>query len=276
LDNFICTTCGAQYEATSEPPQECLICIDERQYIGWDGQQWTTLAQMRRNGYRNQMHEIDPGIWGIATEPRFAIGQRSLLVRTEAGNILWDCVSFLDAKSVSQIKELGGVAAIACSHPHFYTGMAEWSHVFDGAPIYIPSADKEWVTRLDPAIRLWHDRVELLPGLTLLQCGGHFPGSSVLHWAQGAEGKGALLTGDTVMVAQDRRSVSFMYSFPNLIPLGPSAIHGILEVLGPFDYERIYSGWWGKNIEAGGKEAVRSSAERYLNRILVRPQQVAS
>jgi hypothetical protein len=78
------------------------------------------------------------------------------------------------------------------------------------------------------------------------------------------------------MVAQDRRSVSFMYSFPNLIPLGPSAIHGILKALEPFAYERIYGGWWGKNIEAGGKEAVGNSAQRYLEQIAGRPQQATS
>ena len=46
----------------------------------------------------------------------------------------------------------------------------------------------------------------------------------MLHWPAGANGKGALLTGDIIQVVQDRRYVSFMRSYPNLIPLG-AGIH---------------------------------------------------
>src|SRR6478735_4767450 len=91
---FICVTCGTQFDATVGPPPDCPICLDERQYVGADGQEWTTLEEMRRGDWRNEIREQDPGLVGIGTEPKFAIGQRALLVRSPAGNILWDCISF--------------------------------------------------------------------------------------------------------------------------------------------------------------------------------------
>src|SRR6266849_11193792 len=51
--------------------------------------------------------------------------------------------------------------------------------------------------------------------VALVHCGGHFEGGTVLHWPGGANGKGALLTGDLITVVQDRRYVSFMRSYPN-------------------------------------------------------------
>ena len=46
MPNFICITCGTRFAVSDEPPEKCDICEDERQYVGWDGQQWTTLAEL--------------------------------------------------------------------------------------------------------------------------------------------------------------------------------------------------------------------------------------
>jgi glyoxylase-like metal-dependent hydrolase (beta-lactamase superfamily II) len=135
---------------------------------------------------------------GIGIEPAFAIGQRSLLVVSRGENVLWDPVSYMDEKAVAQINGLGGIQAISVSHPHFYSSMIEWSNAFDRAPIYLPAADREWVMRTDPVIQFYEGGLALFPGITLIQCGGHFPGSAVLHWAEGAESRGVLLTGDTM------------------------------------------------------------------------------
>ncbi len=89
----------------------------------------------------------------------------------------------------------------------------------------------------------------------------------MLHWPGGANAKGALLTGDIITVVQDRRYVSFMRSYPNLIPLGASAIRCIVERIEPFPFEQIYGGWWQANVLADAKAAVVRSAERYLHRI---------
>src|SRR5262245_56288412 len=215
---YICVTCGVQFSPSDAPPPNCPICEDERQYVGWRGQQWTTLEQMAAQGYQNELREEEPGLTSIGTVPGFAIGQRGLLVQTPAGNMLWDCQSYLDQRTVEAVRALGGVAAIGISHPHFYGVNIEWSEAFDGAPVYIHAADRRWVMRPGASVVLWEgETAEPLPGLTLINLPGHFDGAAVLHWPNGADGRGAVLCGDTIQVVMDRRYVSFMYSYPNLI-----------------------------------------------------------
>jgi len=263
MTHYICKTCGVQYYETDDPPAHCLICEDERQYIGFDGQQWVTLKKLQE-AHQNLFKHQEPGLTGIGTAPSFAIGQRALLVQNSQGNVLWDCISLIDDTSIAQVNSLGGIAAIAISHPHFYDSMLEWSLAFD-APIYLHGDDRPWVMRPDPHIQYWQgETLPLGDGLTLVHCGGHFKGSTVLHWAAGADGAGALLTGDTLQVVPDRRHVSFMYSYPNLIPLPASIIQQILAALEPYNFERIYGGWWDRVIHQDGKTSVLKSAERYL------------
>ena len=88
------------------------------------------------------------------------------------------------------MKEMGGIQGISVSHPHFYSSVVEWSHAFGGAPIYVPEADREHFVRPDPAVRLWSGTLEVWPSVTLVQGGGHFEGSAVLHWAERRRGKG--------------------------------------------------------------------------------------
>jgi hypothetical protein len=262
---FICSTCGVQAPESDAAPTHCPICEDERQYVGWGGQRWTTTEELAQRGYHNQIEEEEANLLSIGTRPAIAIGQRALLVRTPAGNVLWDCLSFLDDETVRGLRELGGVQAIALSHPHFYGTMVEWSDVFDGCPIYVHEADGGWVQRTSPAVTLWQGASrEILPGVTLLNPGGHFDGAAVLHWRDGAGGRGALLSGDTVTVVMDRRYVSFMYSYPNLIPLSATAIERIVDTLRPYDYERIYGAWNGRIVALDGARSVERSAERYL------------
>jgi glyoxylase-like metal-dependent hydrolase (beta-lactamase superfamily II) len=169
---FICTACGTQYPDNNAPPAQCVICEEERQYTLPGGQGWTTLEKMRV-GHRNSFHQYEPGVTGIGTEPSFAIGQRAILVQTPNGNVLWDCIAFLDDATVSLIKSLGGLKAIAISHPHFYTTNAEWSRAFD-APVYLHAADKKWIENPHPGIKHWDgDTHELMPDVTLIRCGGH-------------------------------------------------------------------------------------------------------
>ena len=126
---FICTACGTQYAESEKPPAQCVICEEERQYVPPRGQTWTTLAALAESHF-NAFREYDDGILGIGSQPHFAIGQRALLLRTDAGNILWDCVATLDDATVTLIEGLGGIDAIAISHPHFYTTMVEWARAF--------------------------------------------------------------------------------------------------------------------------------------------------
>ena len=270
MTEFICTTCGTQYPPGDATPSGCAICLDERQYVNPLGQSWTTLAALRRTHF-NAFRQHEPGLIGIGTMPAFAIAQRALLLRTERGNVLWDCISFIDDATVEIVRALGGIAAIAISHPHYYASMIEWSRAFGDAPIHLHEAEREWVMRHDPAVKFWSgDSKELAPGVTLLRCGGHFAGAQVLHWAAGAAGKGALLSGDIVQVGPDKK-VSFMRSYPDLIPLDASSVRHIAEVLQPWPFDPIYGAWWDRVISSGGKAAMEYSVQRYLKAISAPP-----
>ena len=266
MTNFICATCGTQFAASEGPPAECTICQDPRQFVPLSGQQWTTLEQLRAH-HRNAWQECEPGLIGIGSTPEFAIGQRALLLRTQEGNFLWDCVSLIDAATVDLICSLGGLRGIAISHPHFYTTMVEWSRAFHDVPIYLHAADRQWVMRPDPAIEFWEsDRKQLASGLTLIRCGGHFPGGTVLHWREEADSRGVLLTGDILQVTPDRM-LSFMFSYPNLTPLPAQDVRQIAAAVASLGYDRIYGAWWDRMIPAEAKEVVQTSVERYLTGI---------
>jgi len=262
--SYICATCAVQQPPSEAPPKHCPICEDERQYVRQGGQAWTTIEELRLRGDRIEIRELEPGLVGVGVTPSLGIGQRALLVRTANGNILWDCVGYIDDEGVAAIRSRGGISGIAFSHPHFYGAMVEWSHAFGGAPIYVPAADREWVQRDDSAIMTWSGTRKLAPGVSLIQCGGHFEGSAVLHWAAGAENRGALLVGDSITVVPDVRFVSFMRSYPNLIPLPADEIRRIVDRVRPYRFDRIYGGWWDRVVDTGGIAAIEKSAERYL------------
>ena len=260
---WTCEQCGAQSPQAAAPPASCLICEDERQYVNWKGQQWLTreaLAERQKIVWRD-----DLGILGIGLEPSFAIGQRALVIREPDGCVMWDCIPLATREAVEHVRSLGGLKAIAVSHPHYYGAVADWSEAFGGAPIYLHGDDRQWVTRPHPAIVPWTgDSHGISDDIVLIRAGGHFAGGTILHWRAGAEGRGALLTGDIAMVAMDRRSLSFMYSFPNYIPLNAGAVRRIAQAVAPLAFDRIYHAWWGKNIEAGAKAAFDASVARYL------------
>jgi hypothetical protein len=266
MEKFICVQCGVQFDETAVPPSRCPICEDERQFVRHTGQEWTTLKRLQTN-HRNRIEDEARQLLGIGTEPEFAIGQRALLLQSPGGNLLWDCITLLDEKAGAEVEARGGIRGIAISHPHFYSSMIEWAERFD-AQIFLHAADREWVMRHNQRIHFWEGTtLSLWDDLTLINCGGHFEGGTVLHWpAASRDGgnRGALLTGDIVQVVQDRRYVTFMRSYPNLIPLGRAAIRRILETIEPFAFEQIYGAWWKANVVADAKAAVARSAERYL------------
>ncbi len=260
---FICVTCGTQFTESPEAPAACPVCEDERQYVGLEGQQWTTLEDLRRT-HANRVEEEEPGLLTLRTEPKFGIGQRAFVVTGVRGGVLWDCLSLLDDAAQAAIRSRGGLRAIAISHPHYYATMVDWSRAFGGIPVYLHVADREWVMRPDPCLRFWEgETLDLGEGCTLVRCGGHFAGGTVLHWTAGAEGAGALLSGDILQVVPDRRSVSFMYSYPNLIPLPAGTVRRIVEAVRPLPFDRIYGAFAPLTIERGGHWAVIRSAERY-------------
>ncbi len=258
MEHFACVACGTQYPGSSGPPAQCPVCVDPRQYVPPSGQRWTTLAELARE-HRNEIRD-ELTLVGIGTTPAFAIGQRALLVPFGDSNLLWDCITLLDDETARAVERRGGLAAIAISHPHYYSGMVDWAQRFD-CPIHLHAADAEWVMRPDPAVRHWEgDVLELGHGLTLVRGGGHFPGGAMLHRAHGA---GELLTGDIIQVIPDRAHVGFMWSYPNLVPLPDAEVQAIAASVEPLEFDTIYGAWWERVIPSGAKQAVMRSAERY-------------
>ena len=259
----ICRTCGTSYPDALQPPARCPICEDERQFVPRAGQAWITREQLA-NGHVNGWRRLEPDLFEIHTHPGFAIGQRALLVRTAEGNILWDCIALLDDATEALIRSLGGLRAIAISHPHYYTCMQDWARAFD-CPVHLHAADAEWVMRPDSAIRHWDgETLAIAQGVTLLRLGGHFAGGTVLHWAAGAGERAALLSGDTVQVAADLGRVSFLWSYPNMMPLSAATVRRIADTLAPWQFERIYGAFPGRQVMAGGTRVVQRSAARYI------------
>ena len=263
---FICVTCGSQFAPSAKEPAYCPICTDARQFVPPAGQSWTTPDALAR-GHSNSFRQHEPGLIGIGTVPAFAIGQRALLLASDAGNVLWDCISLLDDATVAMVKGLGGLIGIAISHPHYYAAMADWAHAFD-APIHLHAGDRQWVMRPDSAIKFWDgDTLGLTRGVTLIRCGGHFAGGTVLHWAQGGGGRGALLSGDIVQIIPDRKFVSFMRSYPNLIPLSAPAVERVGAALEPFAFDVIHGAWFDRIVPADAKAVIRRSIARYVTAV---------
>jgi hypothetical protein len=229
--------------------ERCPVCEDARQYVPVSGQQWTTLEALRAS--HHNVVKSEGAYLGIGTTPKFGIGQRALLV----DGILWDCITLLDDDTAARV---GSLDAIAISHPHYYSAMVEWAEAFD-CPVLLHEDDREWVMRPSDRIEFWSGETYALKSSTLIRCGGHFAGGTVmLHGSD-------LLSGDVVQVIPDRAWVAFMYSFPNYIPLPASSVRAIADTLAPYSFDRIYGAWWGFVVDGDGAAIVQRSAQRYID-----------
>jgi hypothetical protein len=260
---WTCEQCGAQFPPSDKPPASCQICEDERQFVNWKGQGWLTREALAHS--HRLVGRDDLGLIGIGLEPDFAIGQRALLVPEGDGCVMWDCVPLATDEAIRYVAALGGLKAIAVSHPHYYGAAADWSDTFGGVPVYLHADDRAYVTRPHPTIVHWTgDSRPISDDILLVRTGGHFAGAAVLHWRSGAAGRGALLVGDIATVAMDRRHVSFMYSYPNYIPLNAPAVRRIADAVAPLAFDRIYGAWWDRNIAQDAKAAFEDSVKRYI------------
>ncbi len=264
-ESAICTACGTQYEP-GITPSHCPICEDGRQYVPPGGQEWTSMHRLRENGSDLELRALEANLFGLAVRPAFAIGHRALIVQTTEGNLMWDAVPIINEQMIHRVQEIGGIRAIASSHPHFYTAMVGWSRVFGDIPIHLPESARDWLMRTTQSIEFYKgDSREIFGGISLHRTGGHFACSQVALWPDGANQKGALFSTDEPAVNPGGNSVSFMYSFPNSIPLDEKRIQRVLSILKPLKFDRIYSGWWDKVIQSGGSDAVDKSGRQYLD-----------
>lgn len=257
----ICKTCGTRYAPEKFKSDQCPVCFDDRQYLREYGQEWLSYDALRKK-HTVKINLLCKNIYEIYMQPSFAIGQKAHLITTSAGNILWDCIPLIDDASASYIKEKGGLKAIAISHPHYYSLMAEWADYFN-CPIYLHSDDKKWVMDSESKINFWDgDRLSLSKDMTLIRTGGHFPGSSVLHYKSSRD-EGMLFSGDSLYLSRDKKHISAMYSYPNVIPLSPGKLFNIFETVAELKFDSLYGAFEWQNIHNGAKTIFNNSLKRY-------------
>jgi hypothetical protein len=260
---FICGSCGTQYAESPLPPARCAICRAEGR-VDSDGSSWTTFDQIRGR-HSNLVQRVELDLYSIRTIPTFPVGQRALLLRTRRGNVLFGCLTVIDDATIRTVHSLGGVAAIALSHPRYSGAVVDWSHVFGGAPVYVHATNRRWLMRPDHVVRFWEgDTLCLAHGATLVHAGSHGDSGTVLHWSAGAGGSGALLTGDVVQVAKDRQRVGFLSNSRDFVPRSPDGVRRLLAALGNLTYEALYDGWSDQSITTEARAIVRESARRYI------------
>ncbi|RWR03604.1 beta-lactamase [[Pantoea] beijingensis] len=255
----LCKTCGTSYARNVAPSERCKICEDERQYVPPSGQQWLPFAALA--AHQNKWKVLEKNVLSLQTVPAFAIGQRAFLLRTSEGNILWDCIANLDDATKTLIDALGGLSAIAISHPHYYSTMQDWGEYFN-APVWLHADDSEWIMRESPLLKLWQGEThQLTRHVQIIRLGGHFAGGTVLHWDHD---NGVLLTGDILQVTPGADAVSFMWSYPNMLPLPAATVAHMTSITGQLPFERLYGAFEGQDIKQRAREIVQASGKKYI------------
>ncbi|EME44129.1 hypothetical protein DOTSEDRAFT_71814 [Dothistroma septosporum NZE10] len=270
---LICTACGTQFDVPADKPlKACRICDDPRQFVPPNGQSWTSLAQMRGKFHNVfKQDDVESRMTSIITEPKFAIGQRCILLETPDGNVLWDCIAFLDQETVDYIKSKGNLKAIVISHPHYYTTHLDWAKTFD-CPVYFAKDDERWVNQPDPEERrkLFATVSEpIVDDVVAIRTGGHFPGSLCLLWDKKLFIADTLVTVPSALYHIDRppgtTSYAFMWSIPNMIPLPPNEMLKMWQALKPFEFESTHGAFAGldvrdKNVKGRVLESMKIQA----------------
>lgn len=258
---IICTTCGTQYPLTSAVNVECPICNDDRQYVPENGQGWTNLNELQKN-FSLITNKLKENLYELKMAPSFAIGQRALLVITPQGNILWDCIALLNEPTIEFIKSKGGLAAIAFSHPHYYTTMNEWAEIFN-CPIYIHQKDEQWIFNKGRQVQLWNNtEKELWDEIRLINIGGHFPGSSILHVPLLSDNS-TILCGDTFYISPSKKHAAVMYSYPNRIPLPVQEVQRIKKQMLNIQFDTVHGFYDYQNIYSNAKQMIIHSLDKY-------------
>jgi hypothetical protein len=256
----LCATCAVETDGPHGPEQVCPICADERQYLPKGGQRWTTVAELIASGHTLEWFEVEPDLIGLTTKPGVGIGQQTMIVRTDEGNLLWDPPGLITNEAVDHVRRLGRTVAIAASHPHMFGVQLAWADVL-GSPVLVNAKDTEWLQRRGDAVEQWSGERRITSTITLLELGGHFPGSGVALWSAGAGGQGVLLAGDTIFANPDG-TASFMRSYPNRIPLSGAVVRRLADATDELVFDRLYNNF-GAIIDHDARAMVRFSADRH-------------
>ncbi len=258
---IICTACGTQYLQESSMLKFCPICSDDRQYIPEQGQTWTNLDNLS-NKFSVITNKLSDNLYELKMVPSFAIGQRAIFVIAPGGNILWDCISLLNEPTIEFIKSKGSLKTIAFSHPHYYSTMNEWAETFN-CPIYIHQNDEQWIFNKGRQVSLWNStEKELWDGIRIINVGGHFPGSSILHIPFLSQG-GTVLCGDTFYISPSKKHMAIMYSYPNRIPLPLQEIQRIKKQMLSIQFDTMHGFYDYQNIYSNAKLILENSLSKY-------------
>ncbi|KJZ77722.1 hypothetical protein HIM_02899 [Hirsutella minnesotensis 3608] len=243
---LVCEMCGTQFPTADEQiTKTCHICDDPRQFVPPSGQRFTTLDKVSRL-HRNEFttYDQDPRLTFIETAPKFAIGQRAILIRTPQGNVLWDCVALLDVETIAKITDLGGLKAMVISHPHYYTTHVQWARAFN-CPVYLAADDKSW-TVMDSSHQafLTETTTDIEgTGAVAIKVGGPLSGVSRMgKWEVDALG------------AQREKppglnTFTFLWSIPNSIPLNPDELARMWKILRAYDFQATHGAFMGMDVE---------------------------
>jgi glyoxylase-like metal-dependent hydrolase (beta-lactamase superfamily II) len=261
MESLICTTCGTEYPPDQPVPALCHICNDDRQYINENGQSWVSFNKLKST-HSIRISAVCDNLYSLKVQPDFALANRALLLLSPAGNILWDCIPLPDDKSVEFIRSIGGLKAIAFSHPHYYSNMNEWAELFD-CPVYIHENDRQWIMYKGKHIQLWNrESLSLWDGIRIVHTGGHFPGSCVLH-VPSLSDKGTVLSGDSLYVSRSKRHIAVMYSYPNQILLRRHEFAAFDKKTSSLEFDTIYGAFDNQDLEGNAQEIFNNSMQRY-------------
>jgi hypothetical protein len=257
----ICSTCGTAYPE-QPAPETCIICLDERQWVPAKGQIWISAEDIPQT-HSVKLNRLQDRLYEMEINPMFAIGQRALLILSEQGNVLWDCIPLLDELTTAFIRSKGGLKAICFSHPHFYSNMNDWAESFD-CPIYIHKNDAEHIMIRGERVQLWEgDELALWDGMKIMLIGGHFAGSSILRVPFLSE-KGTIICGDSLFLSPSKKHFSVVYSSPNRIPLPLAEMRRIKKRFDAISFDSFYGYIKTQNLKEGVKDIFERSMNRYF------------
>ncbi|BBN04693.1 hypothetical protein MPTK1_3g06910 [Marchantia polymorpha subsp. ruderalis] len=259
----VCGHCGTMF-GVGKARGDCVICTDDRQLglLPW-GQSWGTYSQLRRLEAPLLLRNAERDLVEISYTTK---RQRCFLILNPLGNILWGSTTFLDDAAIVTIKKLGGIRAIAVSHPHELFGYAKWAVTFQ-CPVYIHERDKNLVVHNTEFIETWDgEELALCSQIKLIRLGGHYDGGAILHWTNNGldqDGKGVILCADMLQVGEDGQTVSSMRSYHNFIPISESDVQRIIWKLLSVEYERLYASGNIRDLPVNAKVLTNLSLEKY-------------
>lgn len=268
---MICITCGTQFSGNVSTPEICPICIDDRQHVPPCGQKWISRDDLKKN-YQVSLQSM-PGLSGgqsapatsvyrLKVDPHFALNNRAILIKSKSGNILWDCIPVLDEAAIDSIKSMGGLKAIAISHPHYYSNMNDWAAAFD-CPIYVHHLDAEWVMDKGPHINYWQgDELSFFDGIRMIHTGGHFRGSCVLQ-VPDLSASGTIFCGDSLYIARSKKHTAVMYSYPNQIILPRADFAAFEKRMSAIQFDSLIGAFDHQELSGNARTIYESSMQGY-------------